>query len=213
MQGIVKRISWHRSIRQQCLCQPHRTVVKDCRLQLPHLLHSPCRRVRVSIRCFTLNNKRSKKFIFGCRTLPPFNCDNLSPRLNKTRRRTRCQVADDTCLDINFFLCTHSTLLSLYGLMYNYHYNSLRCVAYVPGSFWDFPAPRRGAVAQERDPPVVFRGSGLCLCSRWLRPGGGSSLPPADVKLSPLRNTCIISNPPRPNQARRFFCCLQFELS
>ena len=38
------------------------------------------------------------------------------------------------------------------------------------------------AVATVRVPPVVFRGSGLCLCSRWLRSGGGSSLPPADVK-------------------------------
>ena len=33
-----------------------------------------------------------------------------------------------------------------------------------------------------RAPTVVFRGSGLCPCSQWLRPGGGSSLPPADIK-------------------------------
>ena len=39
-------------------------------------------------------------------------------------------------------------------------------VAYVPGSFRDFPAPRIGAVATERDPPVVFRGSGLHLGRR-----------------------------------------------
>ena len=94
--------------------------------------------------------------------------------------------------------CLHSILpLACY---YTINY----AVAYVPGSFWDFPAPRRGAVATGiprpkavreadalagvRDPPVVFRGSGLCLCSRWLRPGGGSSLPPADVN-APLRNT------------------------
>ena len=30
-----------------------------------------------------------------------------------------------------------------------------------PGSFRDFPAPRIGAVATGRDPPAVFRGSGL----------------------------------------------------
>ena len=116
--------------------------------------------------------------------------------------------------------CLHSILpLACY---YTINY----AVAYVPGSFWDFPAPRRGAVATGiprpkavreadalagvRDPPVVFRGSGLCLCSRWLRPGGGSSLPPADVKdqrpaygSRHCETPRIIPNPPRPNQARR----------
>ena len=67
-------------------------------------------------------------------------------------------------------------------------------VAYVPGSFRDFPAPRIGAVATERDPPVVFRGSGLhgsidplparwwILCAAFRRTIASRKAVPTDVK-------------------------------
>ena len=65
-------------------------------------------------------------------------------------------------------------------------------VAYVPGSFRDFPAPRIGAARRDASPCHWFRGSGLCsggpLGERTLpklRPGGGYSVPPF---AAPLRH-------------------------
>ena len=107
---------------------------------------------------------------------------------------TRRQVADDACLDINFFLFIHSTLLSLYGFMVKilsyvvaYVSSFADCSAKddLPGPFRDSPAPRIEAVATERAPPVVFRGSGLHLGRRVEDNATFGFSPVADARCRP----------------------------
>ena len=58
------------------------------------------------------------------------------------------------------------------GLFYE---ATIRTVAYVPGSFWDFPAPRSAAMSAR-----LLRGSALRPFE--LQAGDGGNMPPADVK-------------------------------
>ena len=72
-------------------------------------------------------------------------------------------------------------------------------VAYVPGSFRDFPAPRVGAAVAGR-PPYHFRGSGFHGSPDPLRPGGGYLVPLSGALVASRKAvpTNVKDQPPRP---------------
>ncbi len=59
-------------------------------------------------------------------------------------------------------------------------------VAYVPGSFWDFPAPRFTAYRQhgfrEVLPLAAWRRARRARPTIWFQAGGGRKVPPTEVK-------------------------------